>query len=176
METLEGNITFNSSLLDKGNSLDTGNVASISITQLLLQSLYHSESQWKSQALLMTLYVLEFSKLFLGPVLTKGLTMISQFFFSPVYSYMTRPRSRLTAGSWTEGSIMEEATIPVEQSVLSAEEDRKSSKGSIRDIAILQNRGYNRYRYVSRAFLKRNKLINDRNEEDSDKTEAEDEL
>jgi hypothetical protein len=44
------------------------------------------------------------------------------------------------------------------ETVSSSNEDRKAKKGNQFDVEKLRSRGYNRYRYVSQSFIKRNKL------------------
>jgi hypothetical protein len=99
------------------------------------------------------IYFHEFLRIHLGPVLYGGL----QFILKAVL-----PTRATTGAREREDPIevaMAQEAIKVEtEKYKSAKEDKKSSKGSENDIYMLKTHGYNKYRFVSEAFIRRNKL------------------
>lgn len=146
------------------------------MSESLLKNIYHSVSHLRADILLIVYYLLQFTQVFVGSVLYKGLTVLFCAAARPVLRYLPS-FNKDTLGSPDGSPIQtspsdlekEEFANPVSQlgpAILTAEEDKKSSRASDRDISVLYRKGYNRYRYVSKSFIKRNKLNKAVDEED----------
>ena len=100
------------------------------------------------------IYFCEFLKIHLGSVLYGGLRTI----LKALLPNIGRSEGFRTAEELIDLSIAAEALKEEKEKYKTVLEDTKSSKGSENDIYMLKTHGYNKYRFVSRGFIKRNKL------------------
>jgi ABC-type transporter lipoprotein component MlaA len=165
-------------------SSSVANLSHLSLSDILIRQLFHTESLFASQILIITVYLLQYSYWSFGPILNIGLSTIGKAIFIPIYNYLSRPTPIRAADadvySYSDATSTEEAPslAQMSQTVVSSEEDRKSSRATNKDISQLRNKGYNRYRFVSNAFIRRHKLreVDTDNEyDDNGKSEIDDE-
>lgn len=95
---------------------------------------------------LSVVYICEFLKVYLGPVLFRVINIVLSLIV---------PRRSLQR---TESMVPEE-TLLAKEKYKSPTDDRKSSKGTENDLYMLKTHGYDKYRFVSNSFLKRNNLV-----------------
>lgn len=93
-------------------------------------------------------------RVFLGPVLSGALTLLTGA-ITPAVPFLG-PQS-------VEGTAPVNEEIPsvaeiVRNAHKSQKEDRKASKGSDNDLYMLKTHGYNKHRFLSASFIKRNNL------------------
>jgi len=100
------------------------------------------------------LYLGEFLRLYLGPVLSSGLTVLTRLVVPSIPAFGNETPKVVTA----EQRIAEEAAAIKREVYKSQKEDRKASRGSDNDIYMLKTHGYNKHRFLSTSFIKRNKL------------------
>lgn len=98
-------------------------------------------------------YFHEFFKIHLGPVLYGGLQFILKALLPTRATTGVRDRE-----DPIDIAMAQEAIKVEKEKYKSAKEDKKSSKGSENDIYMLKTHGYNKYRFVSESFIRRNKL------------------
>lgn len=123
-------------------------------------------------AIFSLLYSLELGRVLLGPFVSSALKLIQKQIIAPIWKYfkeslptgasvlgrMEHKRDIKARGGKATLSELENDvvdTIPIPRT---AKEDQKAYKGSSRDVENLRQHGYDKYRYVSKAFLKRNGL------------------
>ena len=116
-------------------------------------------SQSNTQVILglSVIYFSEFLKVHLGPVLYSGLNVIIKLLL-PTWGNVKDPTKDVTNKTLDE--VVEERSIDLKEKYKTSAEDKKSSKGNENDVYMLKTHGYNKYRFVSKAFIKRNKLVN----------------
>lgn len=100
------------------------------------------------------LYFQQFLQTYLGPVLYGGLSLLTKI----LLPFVSTPGP--STAEVVDKEIARAATEFVQEKYKTAREDRIASKGSENDVYMLKTHGYNRYRFVSKAFIKRNKLRN----------------
>ena len=100
------------------------------------------------------LYLGEFLRVYLGPVLSGGLSVLARV-VTPAVPFLA-PLSAVNESPQSE-SVSDTAEI-IRDAHKSQKEDRKASKGSENDLYMLKTHGYNKYRFLSPSFIKRNKL------------------
>jgi len=100
------------------------------------------------------LYVGEFLRVYLGPVLSGGLSTLARVIAPAVPSF----DSQSAAAEPLQEERVPDVTEIVRDAHKSQKEDRKASKGSENDLYMLKTHGYNKYRFLSPSFVKRNNL------------------
>ena len=100
------------------------------------------------------LYLGEFLRLYLGPVLSSGFSVLTRLVLPSISGFGTEAPKVVTA----EQRIAEEAAAKKREVYKSQKEDRKASRGSDNDIYMLKTHGYNKHRFLSTSFIRRNKL------------------
>jgi hypothetical protein len=105
---------------------------------------------------LSVIYLCEFVKVHLGPVLFGGVkAVVSALLPKQWMANSSVPSKRQPS---VEEIMAEEATLMEKERHKTSSEDKKSSKGSDNDFYMLRTHGYNKYRFVSPSFIQRNKL------------------
>lgn len=104
---------------------------------------------------LSVLYFQQFLQTYLGPVLYGGLNLLTKVLLPFASSIPTQLPNDII-----NQDLARSADEVVRDKYKSSVEDRKSSKGSENDVYMLKTHGYNRYRFVSKSFISRNKLKN----------------
>lgn len=109
------------------------------------------------------IYAQEFLKVFLGPIIISLLQIVIKT-VSPSSTF-----------NWSDGDNAEDSSdnsrgvsrgdslLDIEEKMVTEQyksfvDDRKATKGNEKDIYMLKTHGYDKYRFVSKAFIKRNKL------------------
>ncbi|KAJ1393226.1 hypothetical protein B484DRAFT_425462 [Ochromonadaceae sp. CCMP2298] len=110
-----------------------------------------SESNTQVYIGLTLLYIRQFVALYMGPVINGGISIVMNLIF---------PRSRDMGGEGQEGQEEKEVRVEEREKIKSSGEDKKSSKGSENDVYMLKTHGYQKHRFVSKGFVKRNGLNN----------------
>lgn len=100
------------------------------------------------------LYVGEFLRVYLGPVLSGGLSTLGRV-ISPAVPFLA-PQS--AAVEPLHGERIPDTEEIIRDAHKSQKEDRKASRGSENDLYMLKTHGYNKYRFLSPSFIKRNNL------------------
>jgi hypothetical protein len=101
------------------------------------------------------LYINEFVKEYFGPVLHSGLSMLINTTLSKVMG--VKETQIMTAEDLEKVKEAEKAVL-IKEKYKSPADDKKASKGSENDIYMLTTHGYQKHRFLSKAFVKRNKL------------------
>ena len=113
---------------------------------------------------LLSLYTVQFLQVYLSPILTKTFSIIFRIILPrKVHSLGHREEHDKVIGV-DEGSTVSPAT----QVYQSFQDDRKSKKGTENDIYMLRTHGYKKLRFVSKSFIKRNKLSMDASSQEPD--------
>jgi hypothetical protein len=105
---------------------------------------------------LSVIYLCEFVKVHLGPVLFGGVKAVVSALLPKQWMANSSVPSKRQAS--VEEIMAEEATLMEKERHKTSSEDKKSSKGSDNDFYMLRTHGYNKYRFVSPSFIQRNKL------------------
>jgi hypothetical protein len=105
---------------------------------------------------LSVIYLCEFVKVHLGPVLFGGVRAVVSVLLPKQWMANSNVPSKRQPS--VEEIMAEEATLMEKERHKTSSEDKKSSKGSDNDFYMLRTHGYNKYRFVSPSFIQRNKL------------------
>lgn len=154
---------------------------SLPYPRFLLTQLHSTNSPLQYSMLCFVLYMIEFSRIALGPILFKVVAILFKLLLSPLENAWNslpsidvgdkkpeegRGREGLKFSATSEMSatlIEDDSNAAVDLNAVNykaAKEDRRSAKGDKRDIERLRKMGYNKYRFVSQGFIRRNKLTN----------------
>jgi hypothetical protein len=152
----------------------------------ILQMMQVTSSAFTFSFLFLALYSIELTHTLLGPVVWKMLSIFYKLTIAPIGRYIssaTAPfqtynqannNTRLKRGQKIAQPIVVDITIeddngsggiqsvPIDTNAVNfkeGKEDKKASKGDIRDVNRLKKWGYNKHRFVSDAFLRRNNLV-----------------
>lgn len=100
------------------------------------------------------LYLGEFLRVYLGPVLSGGLSILTRVITPAVPFLAPQP----DATEQLQDERVPDVVEIIRDAHKSQKEDRKASKGSENDLYMLKTHGYNKYRFLSPSFIKRNNL------------------
>ena len=105
------------------------------------------------------LYLSEILKVYLGPVLYRVVSIVTNTIVPSSFAGLTGDKSVPEVVDPVQAEIQR-----VKEVYKSPVEDRKAYKGSENDVYMLKTHGYKKHRFLSKSFIRRNNL----KEEESD--------